>query len=309
MTTTLGKYFDSIFGAYLTFPNLTGITGSIQQIQDGSGTASALGLSTAQVNCASITFNGTTIALASGSTLTVTPDTSFTGTVSASAFRGPLTGNVTGTLTGSITGNAATVTTIPTLSGDVSNSGNVVTLDTVNTNVGTFQGITVNDKGLVTGATAEGYTTNTGTVTSVTGSGLASGTVTTTGDITVTASSASIQNTGTDLTTAVTPGQQYSNPSSTKAWANISNVGTVTIQDSFGVASATHTGAGQVTITLSKAMVNTSYAVSITCQAGSNLIVSYTITSTTVFVVNTFPVSGAAADNSFSVLVHGHSIA
>ena len=44
-----------------------------------------------------------------------------------------------------------------TLSGDASGSGTsgiTVTLDTVNSDVGTFQGITVNGKGLVTAAVA-----------------------------------------------------------------------------------------------------------------------------------------------------------
>jgi len=67
MTTTLGKYFDSIYSAYATFPNLIGITGSIQQLQDGAGIASALGLSTSQVNCANITFNGNTVNMTTGS--------------------------------------------------------------------------------------------------------------------------------------------------------------------------------------------------------------------------------------------------
>ena len=57
-----------------------------------------------------------------------------------------------------VTTVSATIPTI-TLSGDVAGSGTTAittTLATVNTNVGTFQGITVNAKGLVTGAVTNG---------------------------------------------------------------------------------------------------------------------------------------------------------
>jgi Repeat of unknown function (DUF5907) len=64
-----------------------------------------------------------------------------------------------------------------TLSGDASGSGATAittTLATVNSNVGTFQGITVNAKGLVTAATNQSYLTGNQTITlsgDVTGSG------------------------------------------------------------------------------------------------------------------------------------------
>lgn len=61
---------------------------------------------------------------------------------------------VTATITGSVSGNAATVTTNANLTGDVTSAGNATTLATVNGNVGTFNGITVNAKGLVTAAAA-----------------------------------------------------------------------------------------------------------------------------------------------------------
>jgi hypothetical protein len=51
------------------------------------------------------------------------------------------------------TGNAATVTTNANLTGDVTSVGNATTLATVNPNVGTFNSVTVNAKGLVTSAT------------------------------------------------------------------------------------------------------------------------------------------------------------
>src|SRR5215472_1524431 len=64
----------------------------------------------------------------------------------------------------------------PALTGDVTCAAGTVatTLATVNANVGTFQGITVNAKGLVTAAVAQGYLTANQTVTlsgDVTGSG------------------------------------------------------------------------------------------------------------------------------------------
>jgi hypothetical protein len=63
--------------------------------------------------------------------------------------------NATGfpTLNQNTTGNAATVTTNANLTGDVTSVGNATTLATVNSNVGTFNSVTVNAKGLVTAAT------------------------------------------------------------------------------------------------------------------------------------------------------------
>ena len=52
----------------------------------------------------------------------------FTGTVTAPAFSGPLTGNVTGNLTG----NASTVTTNANLTGDVTSTGNATTVGKIN---------------------------------------------------------------------------------------------------------------------------------------------------------------------------------
>jgi hypothetical protein len=82
------------------------------------------------------------------------------GLVTAAVNQGYLTGNQTITLSGDITGSGATAIT--------------ATLATVNANVGTFQGITVNAKGLVTAAVAQGYLTANQTITysgDVTGSG------------------------------------------------------------------------------------------------------------------------------------------
>lgn len=86
-------------------------------------------------------------------------DTSIATTAFVKA-QGYLTGNQTVTLSGDVSGSGATAIT--------------TTLASVNANVGTFQGITVNAKGLVTAATAMGYLTANQTVTlsgDVTGSG------------------------------------------------------------------------------------------------------------------------------------------
>jgi hypothetical protein len=74
-----------------------------------------------------------------------------------------------------IAATATTITSSANLSGDVtSNATLVTTLATVNANVGTFQGLTVNAKGLVTAAANQGY--GVGTLTGVTaGTGLSGG--------------------------------------------------------------------------------------------------------------------------------------
>jgi len=77
------------------------------------------------------------------------------------------------TLLGYITGNQTI-----TLSGDISGSGSTsiaTTLPIVNSNVGTFQGITVNAKGLVTAATNQNYLTGNQSIT-ISGDASGSGT-------------------------------------------------------------------------------------------------------------------------------------
>lgn len=112
-----------------------------------------------------------------------------TGTLNASALYvnnvAALTGNQTITLSGDITGSGTTTVT--------------TTLPIVNANVGTFQGITVNAKGLVTAASNQGYLTASGvsgmvagqipiaaTATTITSSGNLSGDVTTAGTLATT---------------------------------------------------------------------------------------------------------------------------
>lgn len=67
----------------------------------------------------------------------------------------------TGTAASNLTGTLAAAQ-MPALTGDITTSAGAIatTLATVNSNVGTFQGITVNGKGLVTAASNQGYLTS-----------------------------------------------------------------------------------------------------------------------------------------------------
>ena len=90
-------------------------------------------------------------------------------------------------------GDDAAVTSVTAgtgLTGGTITTTGTIALDTSGVTAGTYQGITVDAYGRVTGATDEGYTTNTGTVTSVgitqgTGVSVSGGPVTTSGSITV----------------------------------------------------------------------------------------------------------------------------
>ena len=94
----------------------------------GSGTT-AITTTLATVNANVGTFQGITV--------------NAKGLVTAAANQGYLTGNQTVTLSGDVSGSGTTAIT--------------ATLATVNSNVGTFQGITVNGKGLVTAAANQNY--------------------------------------------------------------------------------------------------------------------------------------------------------
>ena len=79
----------------------------------------------------------------------------------------PVSGTVTVALSGDASGSASGSGANPTITVPA-------TLDTVNSNVGTFQGLTVNAKGLVTAAANQGYLTGNQTITlsgDATGSG------------------------------------------------------------------------------------------------------------------------------------------
>jgi hypothetical protein len=114
----------------------------------GSGTT-AIATILATVNSNVGTFQGLTV--------------NAKGLVTAAVGQGYLTGNQNITITGDVAGSGTTAIT--------------GTLATVNANVGTFQGITVNGKGLVTAAANQNYLTGNQTITlsgAVTGSGTTS---------------------------------------------------------------------------------------------------------------------------------------
>jgi hypothetical protein len=105
------------------------------------------------------------------------------GLVTAAAAQGYLTANQTITLGGDLSGSGTTAIT--------------ATLATVNANVGTFQGLTINAKGLVTAASNQSYLTGNQTITL---SGAISGSGTTA--ITTTLATVPIGSGGTGSTTA-----------------------------------------------------------------------------------------------------------
>lgn len=89
----------------------TGVTSTVKTITDGKGVASALGISTTQVNAGHITFNGLTISTDNSGTILVPANITFSGTV---------TGAGTSTLTNTyiFVGNASNVATGVVVSGD-----------------------------------------------------------------------------------------------------------------------------------------------------------------------------------------------
>ncbi|CAM5998845.1 unnamed protein product [Sphagnum balticum] len=106
---------------------ITALTGDITAAGPGSAAATL-----ATVNSNVGTFQGLTV--------------NGKGLVTAASNQNYLTGNQTITLGGDLTGSGTTAIT--------------GTLNTVNSNVGTFQGLTVNGKGLVTAATNQNYLTS-----------------------------------------------------------------------------------------------------------------------------------------------------
>ena len=109
-----------------------------------------------------------------------------TSRYAASNPSGYISGNQTVTLSGDMSGSGATAIT--------------TTLATVNANVGTFQGLTLNAKGLVTAAANQNYLT--AAVTSLTaGAGLTGGVITATGTIAL-ATPVAVASGGTGSTTA-----------------------------------------------------------------------------------------------------------
>lgn len=103
-----------------------GITGLIQTVQDGNGNNSALGLSSAQVNCANVTFNGNAVNVVSGA-LTITPNTTFSTNLTVT---GTTTLNGTNSFSGNttFTGTATFSSTLTVGSNTISLGSNLVTV-------------------------------------------------------------------------------------------------------------------------------------------------------------------------------------
>lgn len=112
------------------------------------------------------------------------------------------------------TTNTGTVTKVTAgtglTGGDITTTGTIA-LDTTGVTAGTYQGITVDSYGRVTGASNQGYTTNTGTITEVAVNGTS---VSTSGQANITSVPASIL-TGA-ITNGVTATTQQSGDNSTK---------------------------------------------------------------------------------------------
>ena len=164
----------SVLTGNATVGGTLGVTGattlsSTAAITGNTTVGGTLGVSGAStLDSAAVTNNATV-----GGTLGVTGNSTIGGTLG-------VTGQITGNITGAVTGNASTATALQTarsitIDGDVDASatdfdgtGNITlttTLDTVNSNVGSFGSstaipvVTVNGKGLVTGVSTASITT------------------------------------------------------------------------------------------------------------------------------------------------------
>lgn len=163
------KFKDGYFDGTVVTDDLTVTAGStLSGNVTVGGTLGVTGAATLS-STAAITGNTTV-----GGTLGVTGNSTIGGTLD-------VTGQITGNVTGAVTGNASTATALATartitIDGDVDatatsfdGTGNITlttTLDTVNSNVGSFGSsteipvVTVNGKGLVTGVSTASITTS-----------------------------------------------------------------------------------------------------------------------------------------------------
>lgn len=129
MTTISGSDPNVTYKAILTcgvtsLTSASGVTSSVQPVQDAQGNSSALSISTVQVNCANFTFNGNTINLTSGAAV-FTPNITFGGNITVtgtSTFNGAITG-LTITNPVNVGSFALTLGGTTTFGGAVSTSG------------------------------------------------------------------------------------------------------------------------------------------------------------------------------------------
>ena len=159
-----------------TIPANTGTIAELNLAQTFTATQTfpSASITNAELVNQSTTVNGQTCTLGGSCTVTASA-TLVVGTTSiTSGTSGDILYNNGGVLgNGNLTGDVTTTNSLAT------------TLATVNSNVGTFQGITVNAKGLVTAAVNQGYITGNQTITlsgGVTGSGATAITTTVTPD-------------------------------------------------------------------------------------------------------------------------------
>jgi hypothetical protein len=134
--------------------------GSVLNAAGGGGLS---GMTAGQIPIAATATTVTSSANLSGDITSNATLVTTLATVNANvgSFQG-LTVNAKGQVTAAVNQNYLTANQTITLSGDIAGSGTAAittTLPNVNANVGTFQGLTVNAKGLVTGAAAQNYAT------------------------------------------------------------------------------------------------------------------------------------------------------
>lgn len=113
------------------------------------------------------------------------------------------------------------------------------------------------------------------------------------------------QQTATSTTTVVSPSQQQSHPSSTKAWAYYSNSGTTyTNVASYNIASITRNSAGNLTVTLTTAFASAAFAVNACCDSLTLVATSFPASASTLTVKIT-NLAGVATDAGFSFSAFG----
>lgn len=115
--------------------------------------------------------------------------------------------------------------------------------------------------------------------------------------------------TGTNLILPVSPGVQKYHPAHPKVQGRFNSSGTLLGSngvDYFGITSVVRNSAGSYTVTLSTAMAGTNYGVIATPQSGAAIaIMGITITSSTVFTINSLTTTASGTDASIQFAVFG----